>query len=73
MKEIIFNLGLIILLVFLGCSASSQGGGFDTLITGGGVYDVHIRDNTGTIHENGEPGVLSIENSKVTGKRGGRA
>jgi len=24
----------------------------------GGLYDAHIRDNTGTIHENGQPGTL---------------
>jgi N-acyl-D-aspartate/D-glutamate deacylase len=37
----------------------------------GGIYDAHIRDNTGTIHENGEPGVL--EAIKETIKIGRRA
>ncbi|OGW74881.1 MAG: hypothetical protein A2Z72_06235 [Omnitrophica bacterium RBG_13_46_9] len=36
----------------------------------GGIYDAHIRDNTGTIHENGQPGVLlAIEETIEIGRR----
>ena len=36
----------------------------------GGIYDAHIRDNTGTIHENGQPGVLlAIKETIEIGKR----
>ncbi len=36
----------------------------------GGIYDAHIRDNTGTIHENGEPGVLmAIKETIEIGRR----
>ena len=36
----------------------------------GGLYDAHIRDNTGTIHDNGQPGVLlAIKETVEIGKR----
>jgi N-acyl-D-aspartate/D-glutamate deacylase len=36
----------------------------------GGLYDAHIRDNTGTIHPNGQPGVLlAIKETIEIGRR----
>lgn len=36
----------------------------------GGLYDAHIRDNTGTIHEDGQPGVLlAIKETIEIGRR----
>ena len=36
----------------------------------GGIYDAHIRDNTGAIHENGQPGaLLAIKETIEIGKR----
>ena len=44
MKNIIFSSALIALFIFSGCSASSEKAGFDTLITGGTIYDGTVRD-----------------------------
>ncbi|MFH0887771.1 MAG: amidohydrolase family protein [Planctomycetota bacterium] len=44
MKNIIFILVLIILSVYSGCSAPYRGTGFDTLITGGIIYDGTTKD-----------------------------